>query len=146
MRKMLNFLAFLTFVHCTNTPAIMDKEALKEEIRQAEQAFNDLAASEGVQTAFLAFAAEDATIVRGDQVIKGKAAIGNYFDRQTLKDVKLSWYPDFIDVSDDGTLGYTYGPYDFAAVNPEGEVVESSGTFHTVWKRQPDGNWKFVYD
>jgi ketosteroid isomerase-like protein len=27
-----------------------------------------------------------------------------------------------------------------------GEVGEYQGVFHTVWKRQPDGTWKYVWD
>ena len=51
-------------------------------------------------------------------------------------------------VSDDGTLGYTWGKYTFTpATGPDGkQEASTSGLYFTVWKRQADGSWKFVYD
>lgn len=124
----------------------MDKSVWIEEIHQAEKAFNDMAAEQGVQAAFMAFAADSAAINRNNQIIKGKKAIRDYFEQQTLRDVRLSWEPQFIDVSEDGTMGYTFGPYHFSARDTSGRIVESSGIFHTVWKKQANGSWKYVYD
>jgi ketosteroid isomerase-like protein len=49
-------------------------------------------------------------------------------------------------VSADGTLGYTWGRYDFTAKGKDGKVDASTGIYLTIWKRQPDGSWKFVFD
>ena len=57
-----------------------------------------------------------------------------------------SWKPDFVDVSSSGDLGYTYGQYTFIRLDSIGNETASQGIFHTVWKRQSDGNWRFVYD
>lgn len=145
MIKKLSFFTLLSFLYCSN-PASIDKAVWIEEIHQAETAFNDMAAEQGLQAAFLAFAADSAAINRSNQVIKGKAAIRTYFEQQTLGDVRLSWEPEFIDVSEDGSMGYTYGPYTFSARDTSGRLMESTGIFHTVWKRQPNGSWKYVYD
>ena len=69
-----------------------------------------------------------------------------YFDRIKLRNISLDWYPDFIEVSDAGDLGYTYGHYTFSATDAEGKPVQDAGIFHTVWKRQADGQWRFVWD
>lgn len=116
------------------------------EIREAEAAFARLAAEAGVKEAFLAFAADDAVIVRGNTAHRGRDALAAWFDAQTLRDVSLSWEPEFIDVSASGDMGYTYGPYVFRGVSEAGDTVKAEGIFHTVWKRQPNGRWKFVYD
>jgi ketosteroid isomerase-like protein len=49
-------------------------------------------------------------------------------------------------VSACGDLGYTWGSYTFTATDSLGATHRSEGIFHTVWKRQPDGSWKFVWD
>ena len=121
-------------------------EQLKNEIIQAEHDFAAMAKEKGMAEAFLAFAAEDAVINRADSLIKGKPAIQNYFSNQTLQDVQLAWEPDFVDVAASGDLGYTYGKYTFSAVTSSGKTIQATGIFHTVWKRQPDGSWKFVWD
>lgn len=118
----------------------------KQEILQAETAFNRMAADEGVANAFLAFAADSAVLNRGNTLIKGKTAIRNYFQDQTTKILSLQWSPEFVDVAASGDLGYTYGPYDYTGLTANGDTVKASGVFHTVWKRQDDGSWKYVYD
>ena len=58
----------------------------------------------------------------------------------------LSWKPDFIDVSDSGDMAYTYGKALYTYTDSLGVTKEYPALFHTVWKRQEDGSWKFVWD
>ena len=100
--------------------------------------------NKGLHDAFLAFAAEDATLMRNNELIIGKIAIDSFYLGKTSKG--LIWQPDFIDVSTSGDLGYSYGHYTFSYVDSLGSEQENKGVFHTVWKRQEDGTWKFVWD
>lgn len=118
----------------------------KAEILSAERAFAETVKKEGMKEGFLAFASEDAVLKRGNKLIKGKQAIADYFDKQTLQNVRLEWEPDFVDVSASGDLGYTYGPYEFEATNQAGEIIQDRGIFHTVWRKQADGSWRYVWD
>jgi ketosteroid isomerase-like protein len=131
---------------CTMNQPKKTTEELKNEIIQAEHDFATMAKEKGMAEAFLAFAAEDAVLNRNDSLIKGKLAIKAYFDKQTLTDNQLAWEPDFVDVAASGDLGHTYGKYTFSAVTPSGKTIQAEGVFNTVWKRQADGNWKFVWD
>jgi ketosteroid isomerase-like protein len=79
-------------------------------------------------------------------LIKGNENIRKYYQTINLKDVVLSWSPDYVDVSEDGTLGYTYGKYLRKNKEADGKTVESQGVFHTVWKKQSNGSWKYVWD
>lgn len=97
----------------------------------------------GIHDAFISFAAEDAVLKRRRLII-GKAAIDEHLKSSTSKN--LSWRPDFVDVSSSGDLGYTYGNYIFKYADSLGNPLEDKGIFHTVWKRQADGSWKFVWD
>ena len=63
-----------------------------------------------------------------------------------MENIKLEWKPDYIDVSISGDLGYTYGKFTFSAIDTTGKLIESEGIFHTVWKKQEDGSWKYVWD
>lgn len=60
--------------------------------------------------------------------------------------MKLTWSALFADVSDDGTLGYTYGRYESHRPGPDGKEAVRGGFFLTIWKRQPDGTWRYVMD
>jgi hypothetical protein len=58
----------------------------------------------------------------------------------------LVWAPIKVDVSADGTLGYTWGRYDFTLEKGNAKAETTTGIYLTIWKRQTDGSWKFVYD
>jgi len=127
-------------------PTNNSKEGYINEIIASEKAFCKLAEKEGLKQAFLTYADPTAALNRNDSIIKGKLEIGKYFDNQSLLDVKLIWEPDFVDVSKSGDLGYTYGKYTFEAKDSSGQDIKSNGIFHTVWKKQEDGKWLFVWD
>jgi ketosteroid isomerase-like protein len=122
------------------------REKAKIEILAAEANFQQMAKDSGVAVAFEHFAAPDAVINRNDLLLVGLDAIVTYMKNSKVTSVKLLWTPDFVEASDDGTLGYTYGRYTFSAIDPEGKPISSTGIFHTVWRRQPNGEWKYVWD
>jgi len=121
-------------------------EDYKKEIFEAEKAFAKLAKEKGLKVAFTTFASGEAVLHRENKIIKGKKAIEEYFEKQTLKKVQLEWTPDFIDVAASGDLAYTYGPYKFEGTDEAGEKIKSTGIFHTVWKKEANGEWRYVWD
>jgi ketosteroid isomerase-like protein len=123
------------------------KEKAKIEIEKTELAFSKMAADSGIQIAFAYFASKNAIIKRqNDSLIKGVTGIRTFYNNQKFKKVKLSWKPDFIDVSTSADLGYTYGKYDYSQLDSSGKLTHFKGIFHTVWKKMETGEWKFVWD
>ena len=121
-------------------------EAWKEEVRQTEAAFASMALEKGIATAFLYYAADDAVLNRNDSLIIGIENIQKRFDTTPAPAGELSWSPDFIEVSESGDLAYTYGQYEYKLLDSAGTEVIHTGIFHTVWQRQADGSWKYVWD
>ena len=132
------------FISCKESSPSEMKDTWKQEIVKTEQAFSDMAQDEGMNVAFLHFVADDGVLLRSNKLIKGKADIREYMKNSDSKG--LSWSPSFVDVSDSGDLGYTYGTYIYKYKDSLGNEKKSEGIFHTVWKRQPDKSWKFVWD
>ena len=119
----------------------------KKEIVDAEHAFAELAKTDGIPKAFITFAAEDVAVLRNGNLIRGKGELKKSYEKIIPSgNETLTWSPDFVDVSSSGDLGYTYGKYTYSYTDSLGNVQSSEGVFHTVWKRQPDGTWKFVWD
>jgi ketosteroid isomerase-like protein len=120
----------------------------KKEIYDTEIAFSDMAGEAGLSAAFLHFAADSAVLMRGNKLIQGKDSIRAYFEKNRSSDEKttLIWKPDFVNVSASGDLGYTYGKYVYTVTDSLGKTTNYNGIFHTVWKKQADGNWRFVWD
>lgn len=137
--SMLSFLFMAcTDEHQNNVPL------WKEQIVDTEKAFAQMVQEKGIHAAFVHFAAEDAVLMRNNKLFAGKAVIDSMLAGQ--QSTELSWTPDFVDVSGAGDLGYTYGKYSFSFKDENGNTVENNGIFHTVWKRQEDGSWKYVWD
>ena len=138
--------SFLLLLSCACSDGSAEMEQWKAEVVKTENAFNELANKEGMAKAFQAFAAEEGVIKRGNEIIKGKQAIGNWYVKNGNPNATLTWEPDFVDVSRSGDMAYTYGSFVFKSVDSVGATTESKGKFHTVWKKQNDGSWKFVWD
>jgi ketosteroid isomerase-like protein len=114
---------------------------------QVEHAFNTMASEQGIMAAFLHFAANDAVLLRNNKLIKGKNEFRSYFNSNVARpDESLMWNPEFVEVSDAGDLAYTYGPFTYSYTDKNGETITNKGVFHSVWKRQNSGEWKFVWD
>lgn len=106
-----------------------------------------MSSEKGIQEAFYFFADDSAVIKRqNDTLIIGKENIKNYYSNPAFERAKITWTPDFINVSECGDLGYSYGNYLWTIWSAEGDTAEFEGVFQTIWKRQPDGKWKFVWD
>jgi ketosteroid isomerase-like protein len=131
---------------CSKSPNYELREQWKGEIVQTEKDFSNMSVKEGVPKAFLAYAAADAVLKRGSTLVVGLQEMKKRFENQDLSTTILEWEPDFVDVSSSGDLGYTYGHYTATSIDSLGIKQESTGVFHTVWRRQDDGKWKFVWD
>ena len=100
----------------------------------AERAFAADAQKLGQWTAFRKWAADDARMFT-PQPVNAQEFL------KPLKDppVAVFWWPGRSYVSCDGTYAVNTGPW----VREWGKSV---GYFTTVWQRQPDGGWKWIYD
>lgn len=140
------FLLSLSFMALISCRQKTDPEVVRKEIFETEKAFETMVAEKGIAEGFWYFADENAVILRGnDSIISGKENIKNYYTLRSRPDIKITWTPDFIGVSDDGTMGYTYGNYIYLIPDSTGNKKELKGVFHTVWKKTENG-WKYVWD
>ncbi|MCF6133340.1 YybH family protein [Flavobacterium wongokense] len=147
MKKSIFFLFTIAVVSCSKKVETVNPEALKAEIFKAEDDFKNMAQTKGIQEAFYTFADSNAVMKRdNDSLIKGKEAVREFFNDEKFKKASVTWKPEFVGVSDDGTLAYTYGKYVWTTTDSLGVKKDFKGRFHTVWKRQKDGSWKFVWD
>jgi ketosteroid isomerase-like protein len=106
----------------------------------AERAFSALSVEKGMKEAFLANLAPDAVVFRPAPV-NGVSV----WRARTNPAATLIWTPDFAEISGDGDLGVTSGPWEFRPA-PERDQPTAYGHFNTVWRRDQDGAWKVAAD
>lgn len=100
----------------------------------------------GIAEAFYYFAADSAVIKReNDTLIQGKATIKNYYAQQPTGAV-VTWSPDFTAASKSADMGYTYGRFRWVVKDNAGAAKTYEGVFHTVWQKDKNGQWKYVWD
>lgn len=138
-------LVSVTLLSCGSKTGTGQKEKAINEIQQAEADFNKMAGEKGIAEAF-GFFADSNAVIRRDSLIKGKENIRIFYSKDFYKTATVTWAPDFTDASETGDLGYTYGKYLWQSKDSTGKANESRGVFHTVWKKQKDGSWRYVWD
>jgi ketosteroid isomerase-like protein len=96
--------------------------------------------------AFAAWFSDDAvTLSNGKSAVVGKSAIV----AQAIwdaNDYQLTWTPEAAQMSSGGDMGYTWGHYEGASKDHNGNPVKTTGRYMTIWKKLPDGSWKVVLD
>ncbi|HYJ83827.1 MAG TPA: DUF4440 domain-containing protein [Allosphingosinicella sp.] len=106
------------------------------EVVAAERAFAGAARSEGVNAAFVRYSAPDGLVFQPSPT-NAKAALA----ANPIPPGKLVWWPVYAGIAVSRDLGFTTGPY----LIGEGEGARH-GWYFTIWRRQPDGSWRWVLD
>jgi ketosteroid isomerase-like protein len=112
---------------------------LAAQLRATEEAFARTMADRD-HAAFVSFLAEDAVFFGRAGELRGREAVAAAWKPLYEGAVApFSWQPEVATVLDSGTLGLTSGP----VLAPDGRRI---GTFTSVWRREPDGSWKIIFD
>ncbi|HWC53115.1 MAG TPA: DUF4440 domain-containing protein [Chitinophagaceae bacterium] len=136
------FPAFLiiAFISC-NHFSTADNTKEKEAMRNADKAFSDLSKQNGMKAAFLTYIDSGGVLLRpGHFPIVGQKA-QDYLQKINDSSFSLTWDPQSAEIAASGDLGYTYGIYTY-----HDKDTTYEGTYVSIWKKQKDGNWKFVLD
>lgn len=99
----------------------------------AERAFAADGLAMGVQASFFKHSSPEG-IVFAPEPRLAKAV----YAQPQPKGPPLEWWPLWAGISRSGDLGFTTGPYSFDGAR--------RGYYFTVWAKQPDGSWKWLYD
>lgn len=122
-------------------------EQWKSELIKTEQDFYNATQERGWGQAFIDFADNNSTLLRQDQFpIIGKSDILKLFNGKESNVLPIKWNPIKAEVSNDGSLGYTWGNWTYTVKDKNGKENITYGNYVTIWKKQLDGKWKFVLD
>lgn len=130
----------LIFCSCVEMKPDLSQQAINE-ISSADIAMSNLAVEQGFFKALLTYAEDSMIIPRVDKLpIKSKheAEIA-WADKPIIKEI--TWKPFKVSASASGDMGYSFG---FSTYN--GKDTTTYTNYCTIWHKQKDGSWKFVYD
>lgn len=119
------------------TPAV-GQQADVSPVVAAERAFAADFPAMGLAGSFQKWGRPDAILINGGQAQEIAAVFeGAPLTRQPGEPL-IEWWPTFAGVAMSGEMGFTTGP--------AARDQEPYGHYFTIWKRQPDGQWRWVYD
>ncbi|MFB1483850.1 DUF4440 domain-containing protein [Corallococcus sp. RDP092CA] len=127
-------------------PRALAPAQVLEEAKAADRAFSERSTTEGMGKAFTAYAAEDAMLPLGSAGIFGREAIAKAYAPFTLEAIDLRWEPVLGDAAGSGDLAYTVGRAVATSKNDQGQPEVDHVKYLTVWRRQADGEWRYVTD
>ena len=126
--------------------AAAERAARIEAVRATEVAFAKTVMDDKPE-AFASFLDDGTVFVSGKNVTRGKAAVVEAWkDFFGPERPYFEWHPDVVELSADGNLGLSRGPWVIRTQDPAGKEVEIKGLYNSIWQRQADGSWKIVFD
>ncbi len=104
------------------------------------------AVAKGGGKAFAEWFADDAVALNnGRAPVLGRTAVAR--DAQWKPaDYQLTWVPEGAQMGPSNDMGFTWGHYEGHSRDKAGQPVVTSGRYITVWRKQPNGQWKVVLD
>ena len=133
--------ALLVFCLMSVSPASAQAQATgaAAEVEAREIAFAKTMADRDLD-AFLTFVSPEAVFFNGNTPQRGRDEIGRrwagFFEGP---DAPFSWHPDVVQVLESGGLALSSG-------SVMGASGEQSGRFNSIWRKDPDGQWRVVFD
>lgn len=138
------FILFILVIHaCDETER---HKRMVSEIMEVDREFSRLSLEIGAPESFLRYIDDSCVLLRPNRApVIGRNSIEEMYSKPDTS-FSLSWEPLAGDISETGDLGYTYGIYTVQMDSPEGKNVKKEGTYVTIWKKDRNGEWKFVMD
>jgi ketosteroid isomerase-like protein len=138
MRRLVTVLPMILLAPALHAQAA-GSAALVRQVFAAESTFAASMATRDT-AAFARLVADEAVFFGQKSVMRGKAAVvagwRPLFEGPTAP---FSWKPEVIEVLDSGTLALSSGPV-------YGRDGKQTGTFSSIWRREPDGAWRVIFD
>ena len=146
-KRIIVYWSLLACICAPFLPTAAQKKRSADELTQmveTERAFSRMSEEKGIREAFDAFIADDGILFR-PRAVRGRKWMQEHPLPSSDKRPLLTWQPIYAFMSRSGDLGYTTGPWQYKN-DIKDSKASAFGNFMTVWKKQADGNWRFVLD
>jgi ketosteroid isomerase-like protein len=140
---------YFSYILCTIFLIPLQAQNISEEatlLMQLDRDFDKATKEKGVDGWIEYFAPNGSMLGDTSAPVTGPAAIRKEME-PAFKDPNFSlrWHPTKAEMMMPGVLGYTVGRWERIRKTKDGEI-RKTGTYTSVWKKQPDGSWKIVLD
>jgi hypothetical protein len=115
--------------------------ATRVDMMNADRDFSLLSEEKGLRAADEEYIDSNGVLLRPGSIPMADADAMDYIIQSNDSAFTMTWEPKHASLAASGELGYTYGVY---SLKPKDADTVIYGSYVTIWRRQPDGKWKFV--
>jgi len=136
----------ISVVSCA-TPAF-DPASESQKVLRRDAEWADLASAGKDVERIVSYWSDDAIVIpQGQPVVEGKAAIRAFvMSSLQIPGFKIHWVSEGPIFSPDGKLAYMRGRNTMTVPGANGALVTLVGRGITIWRLEPDGQWRCVVD
>jgi len=126
----------------------MDLERERKRLLQRDAEWASLSSEGQDVERILSFWTEDALVFPpGLPALRGTAALRSYVEGAlAIPGFRITWSSSEASLSPDGQLAYVVSTNAVTMPGPDGQLVTTNGRAVTVWRREPDGDWRCAID
>lgn len=107
----------------------------------AEKDFASSSITRGTKAAFLENTDSNSIVFVHEQPQHAREV----WEKRNKQPFILNWRPEYAEISLDGKLGYTTGPYTIQKGSVNDSIL-GTGSYFTIWNKKENGEWKFLID
>lgn len=115
---------------------------IADPVIHAERSFASHALTHSTKSAFLQYMDSTAIVFARGNAVNAK----RFWNRMPESPMKLIWGPAIAGMNEAGDFGFTTGPYQMKPHLSDTAAVLGFGQYATVWKKNSNGEWKFLVD
>jgi uncharacterized protein (TIGR02246 family) len=149
MRRGLPLNVLLLLISACAKPAAAppNTDEARASLRQADSAYSAAGHAKDRAAFVAAYTADAMMYPPGAATLSGREAIDKFLEGVFADSAfSATFRPLDVQVSTDGTMGYTLNEADLTSTGPDKKITtERVRDFH-VWKREADGSWKLGID
>lgn len=141
IKHLFGLLLFVCLFSCSRKQPAINMEEIKTTIFETDRAFSKMSELKGLRNAYMEYIDSNGVLLRPNNYpIVGGEAI-NFISQSNDSGFVMTWEPKSANIAAAADMAYTYGIYSYKAKNKDPVFF---GSYVTIWKKQPNGKWKFV--
>jgi len=125
-----------------------DPDAESQRLLRRDAEWADVAAAGTDVDRIASYWSDDAVVIpEGQPIVEGKAAIRAFVEASLrIPGFRIHWVSEKVTFSPDGKIAYMHGRNTMTMRDAKGSLVSIPGRGITIWRLEPDGQWRCVVD
>ena len=142
------FLALVALVAVGTSTYPSDKATEEQKLLRRDAEWADAALAGKDIEKIVSYWSDDALVIEpGQPIYEGKSAIRAYVAASLkIPGFKIHWVSEKPVFSPDGKMAYMRGVEEMTAPGPDGALVTLHSRGISIWRHDPDGEWRCVVD